>query len=183
MFFEHSNRFFWWRKSLTTHFFLMCGNKEKSLGVKLYGGWPINSTFWPVKKTLVWTDMWEPALSWWTMIRLLLFVFRISPKTLGKQIVVHNSEVTVLRYSSRTVATWPVLPKKQATICFAVPLPQQVSLDLACLRRPTWWTIILFRPHMPKSMIYHLWRSNKRLKHRDRMFSNISKHSSTIAFF
>ena len=35
--------------------FLMCGNKMKSLGAKsaLYGGWPINSTFWPVNKGLL----------------------------------------------------------------------------------------------------------------------------------
>ena len=64
------------------------------------------------------------ALSWWTMIRLLLFVYRISPKTLGKQIVVFHSELTVLRCSSGTVANWPVLAKKQATICFEVFLPR-----------------------------------------------------------
>ena len=34
-------------------FFLMSGNKKKSLDAKsgLCGGWPISSTFWPVKKT------------------------------------------------------------------------------------------------------------------------------------
>ena len=104
---------------------LMCGNKNKSLGAKsrLYGGWPINSRFWPVKMALVWADVWELALSWCRMIRLLLFVFRISPKISGKQIVVYHSELTVLRCSSETVATWPVLPKKQATICFKLLLP------------------------------------------------------------
>ena len=51
-----------------------------------------------------------------------LFVFRISPKTLGKQIVVNHSELTVLRYS--TVASLAVLPKKQVTICFQVLLPR-----------------------------------------------------------
>ena len=100
-------------------FFLMCSNKKKS---GLYGGWPINSMFWPIKKALLWADVWEFALPWWTIIRLLLFVFRISPKNLGKEIVVYHSEWTAIRCSSGTVATWPVLPKKQATICFEVLL-------------------------------------------------------------
>ena len=41
-------------------FFLMCGNNKTSLGAKsvLYGGWPINSTFSPVKKVLLWADVW-----------------------------------------------------------------------------------------------------------------------------
>ena len=53
---------------------------------------------------------------------LLLFVFRISPKTLGKQIVVYHSELTDLRCSSGTLATLSVLPKKQTTVCFEVLL-------------------------------------------------------------
>ena len=87
--------------------FLICCNKKKSLGAKseLYVGWPFNSTFWPVQKSLDWADVWELALSWCMMIRLLLFVFRISPKTLGKHIVVYHSELIVLRCS--TLATWP----------------------------------------------------------------------------
>lgn len=59
-----------------------------------------------------------------TMIRLLLLVFRISSKISGKQMVVYHSELIILRCSSRTVATWPVLPKKQATICFEVLFPR-----------------------------------------------------------
>ena len=95
--FERFNSIFWQRKS-----FLMCGNKKKSLGAKsgLCGGWPINSTFWPVNKALIWADVWELALSWWTMIRLLLVVFRISPQMLGKQILVYHLELTVPRCSS-----------------------------------------------------------------------------------
>ena len=38
--------------------------------------------------------------------RLLLCVFRISPKTLDKQIVVYYSELTVVHCSSGTVASW-----------------------------------------------------------------------------
>ena len=41
-----------------------------------------------------------------------------------KEIVVYHSELTVQCCSSGTVATWPVLPKKQATICFEVIFPQ-----------------------------------------------------------
>ena len=92
--FEHSNSLFWWRKSLATHFFFMCGNKEKSLVVKsgVYGVWPFN-------KVLIWADVWERALAWWTMIRLLYFVFQITRKTLGKQIGVYHS--TMLKWNSR----------------------------------------------------------------------------------
>ena len=89
-----------------------------------YGVWPINSTFWPVKKAQVWVHVRELALTSWTMIRILLFIFRISPRTLGKQIVVSHSEFTVQRCSSGTVATWPALPKKQSTICFEVNFSQ-----------------------------------------------------------
>ena len=81
-------------------------------------GWPIKLTFWPVKKALVSADVWVLALSRWTMIRLLLFVFKISPKT--------SATVVPLRIDrlSGTVATWSVLQKKQATICFEVIFPQ-----------------------------------------------------------
>jgi len=56
----------------------MRGNKKKTLGAKsgLYGGWSINSTFRPSKKVLVYADVKELGLSWCTMIRLLLFVFK-----------------------------------------------------------------------------------------------------------
>ena len=56
----------------------------------------------------------------------------------------HHSELTVLRCSSGTVATWPVLPKKQAIICVEAIFPQKLSLDLARLRRPTRWTVVSF---------------------------------------
>ena len=46
------------------------------------------------------------------------FLVRFS--TFTKEVVVYHSELTVQRWSSSTVATWPVLPKKQATICFEV---------------------------------------------------------------
>ena len=78
-------------------FFLDARKEKEEQGAKsgLYGGWPINSTFWSVKKALVRADA----------IRPLFFVFLISPKTLGKQIVVYHSELTVLRCLSGTVAT------------------------------------------------------------------------------
>ena len=102
--------------------FLMCGNKKKSLGAKsgLYVRWPINSMFSVLKKSLVWADVWELALSWWRMIRLRRLVSLIFPKTSGKQIVVCHSELIVRRCTYGTVATCPVFLKKQATICFEV---------------------------------------------------------------
>ena len=73
--------------------FLMCGNKKTSLGAKsaLCGGWPINSTFCPPKKALIWADVREHAFSLRTMIRLFLFVFRISPKKLWCTLLMWNS--------------------------------------------------------------------------------------------
>jgi len=64
-----------------------------------------------------------------------LFVFRISPKTSGKQIVVYHSNVKV--------ATWPVLPRKQATICFEELFPR-TTLNLAGLRRLTGGFLFFF---------------------------------------
>ena len=40
---------------------------------------------------------------------------------------------------------------------------EQLSLDLACLRKPIWWTVILFFSPTHTSMIRQLWRSYKRL--------------------
>ena len=104
------------------------------------------------------------------MIRLLLFVFRNSPKTLGKHIVVYQSELTMLRCSSRTVATWLVLQMKQVTICFEV-------IFFTNNFRWIWFgfkhrrTVALFRTPMHRSMIRHLWRLYKRpLRHRHRIF-------------
>ena len=72
---------------------------------------------------------------------LLLFVFRISPKTLGKVIVVFHSELTVLWWSIGTVATWPVLQKKQVTICFKVIFPRKSFVWNAKRFRQTFFNI------------------------------------------
>ena len=102
--------------------FLMCRKKKKSLGAKsgLYAGWPINSMFSVLKKSLVWADVWKIAFSWWRMIRLRRLLSHIFPKTSGKQIVVYHSEFIVRRCTNGTVATCPVFLKKQATIYFEV---------------------------------------------------------------
>ena len=42
----------------------------------------------------------------------------------GEEIVVYHSELTALHCWNETVATWPDLPKKQATICFEAIFPQ-----------------------------------------------------------
>lgn len=53
-------------------------------------------------------------------MRRFLFFFLISLKTVGKQIVVYHSALTVLRSSNGMVATCPVQPKKQAIIFLEV---------------------------------------------------------------
>ena len=61
---------------------------------------------------------------------------------------------------------------------------KQLSLDLARARRPTRWTVVLFRAHMHKFMSCHLWRSYKLvLKHTTSWFSNISLHQSIQTLF
>ena len=47
-----------------------------------------------------------------------------------------------------------------ASKCF---FHEQLSLNLACLRRSTWWDVVLFRAHTHRSMICLLWRSYNRL--------------------
>ena len=102
--------------------FFTYGNKKKSFGGKsgLYGGWLIKSIFWVPKNAVVWADAWEFELSWWIEIRLQRLVFLISWNTTDKQMFVRHSELTVLRYSSGTIATCPGFSKKQAIICLEV---------------------------------------------------------------
>ena len=102
--------------------FLTYGNRKKSFGAKsgLYGGWLFKSMFWVLKNAIIWADVWEHALLWWRVIRLRRLVFLISWKTTGKQMVVYHSKLTVQRWSSGSIATCPVFPKKQAIICLEV---------------------------------------------------------------
>jgi len=118
--------------------FLMCGNKKKSLGAKsgLYGGWPINSMFSVLKKSLVWADVWELALSWWKMIRLRRLVFLISPNTSGKQMVVYHSELTVRRSCKGTVVDDHLYRRNKPPFASKCFVREQLLLDLARLERP-----------------------------------------------
>ena len=104
-------------------------------------------------------SVWKLALPWWTLIRLLLIVFRISPKILG--ILVYQSEFTVPRCSSGTVATWPVLQKKQVTICFEVIFPQTTFVEFGLGSKIHTVDCCFFRAHTHRYMILHLWRSYK----------------------
>ena len=103
---------------------------------------------------------WFEAMSWWTMIRLLLFGFRISPKTLDKQIMVYHPEWTVLRFSIGTIATWPILPQKHAK-CFEVLLPRTTFVEFVFEDTHGGLSFFWDSPH--RSMIRHLWRSYKSL--------------------
>ena len=98
----------------------------------------------------------------------LSLVFLISPKTSGKQMVVYHSEMTVLRRTNDKVATCPVFPKKQATICFVC---EQLLLELAHFERPIQSTGVYFRSHTRRSTIRHILRCHRHvLKHRGRSF-------------
>ena len=111
--------------------------------------------FWVLKYSIVCRDVSELALSWWRMIRRRLFVFLISLKISGKQMVVYHSKLSALHCTNYTVATWPVFPKKQATICFEV-FPARLLLDLVHLETPIQSTVVYFLAHTHRYMILHL---------------------------
>ena len=140
--------------------FLMCANKKKSLDAKsgLCGGWLISSTFWQVKKELIWSDVRELALSFWTRILLFLFVFRISPKKLWCTTQNWLCNVVLVQQSLHDKFCQRNRPAF-ASNCF---FHKQLSLVLACFRR----LVVLFLAHTHIFMICQLWRSYKRiLKH------------------
>ena len=108
--------------------------------------WNKRTTFWPVKHALIWADVRELALPLWTMIRLFLFVFRISAKKVWCTTQSWSCNVVQVEHNRLPFASKYFFHK-------------QLSLDLVCLRRPTWWTVVLFWAHSHRSMILHLWRS------------------------
>ena len=65
-----------------------------------------------------------------------------------------RSELT--RYSSGTIATCPVFPKKQAIICWKFFVREQLLLDLTHLETPIQSTAVYFWAHTGKSTIHHL---------------------------
>ena len=96
-------------------------------------------------------------------------VFRISPKTLGKQIVVYHLELTVLRCSSATVVTWPVLLQKRATICFEIIFTQTTFIGFGSGSKTHMMNCFFVSGLY--AQIHDSWRSYKRLfKHRHRSF-------------
>ena len=127
---------------------LTCGNKEKSLGAKsgLYGGWRINLTFWPVNKVLIWAEVWKHGIA-----------------------MVNNDSSSLVRFSNfsedfrQTNCGIPLRIDrhmtsfaKQASNFRSWFFHKQLSLDLARVQRPTWWTVALFRAHTHTSMIRYL---------------------------
>lgn len=58
-------------------------------------------------------------------------IFLIFWKTTGKHMVLYNSKMIILRCLSSTIATYPVFPKKQVTICWKCFMLEQLLLDLA----------------------------------------------------
>ena len=88
----------------------------------------------------------------------------ISCKTTGKQMVVYHSELTVLRCSSGTIATCPVVPKKQAIICLEVLRARANFVGFGS----SWNTHTV---DCSLLSIHHLSRCHRRIsKHRDRNF-------------
>ena len=159
---ERINLFFKCRKTLTSYFIFTYGNKNKSFGLKsgLYGGWLIKPMFWTVINAVVGADVWELILSFSTAIRLRQLVFLISWKTTGKQMIVHHSELTFLRYSSGTIEHVQFFRKnRRAWKCF---VREQLLLDLAHLETPIQSTAVYFRAHTRKPTIHQVSRCHRR---------------------
>ena len=82
----------------------------------------------------------------------------------------YHSELIVPRYSSGTVSTWPVLPKKE-TIFFEVIFTQTTFVGFGLGSKTHRWTVALLQAHTPRFIIRHLWRFYKRhLRRRQRIF-------------
>ena len=79
--------------------------------------------------------------------------------------------MTVLRYSSGTIATSPVFQKNRRSFAWKCFVRGQLLLDLAHLETPTQSTAVYFRTHTRKSTIHHLSRCHRHVSnHRDRIF-------------
>ena len=104
------------------------------------------------------------------MIRLFLFLFRITPKTLGKQKRIDRSSM----WNSRHMTS------------FAEEIGDLLLWSASSTNNFHWiwrWTFVLFRAHTHRSMIRHMWRSYKRiLKHRDRIFQHFFKPNRQYPF-
>ena len=71
------------------------------------------------------------------MIRLILLVFQISPKTLGNNIVVYHSKLTAVRCSSGTIAHDQFCSRNRLPLAAKWVFHRQISMNLAQVQRPT----------------------------------------------
>ena len=163
--------------------FLMCGSKKKSLDTKsrLYDGWPINSTFLAGQEDAGQCMRARIAMGNNDSSSLVCFSnFSEDIKQTNCGVPLRIYHTTMLKWNRRHMISFAEATEDHLRSFFH----EQLSLDLACLWRFTWWTVLLFWAHTHRSMICHLWRSYKRLlNHRDRIFSNITLHQSTQTFF
>jgi len=145
----------------------MRGNKKKSLGAKswLYGGRPINSTFWPVKKALVWFAVWKlmvhnvPS----SLVRFSKLSKDFRQTNCGAPLRIDRHKL--LKRNSRHMTSFT---EKTATIWFEVHLLQTTFGKFGSSSKTHSIDSFLFRAHTHRSIIRHLWRSYKRvLKNRD----------------
>ena len=162
-------------------YFLRTGIK---ISQGLYSRWLIKSMFWVLQNAVVWADVWELALSWWRMIRLLRLVFLISWKTTGQQMAVYHSEFNVLRCSSGTIATFPVFPKNRQSFAWKCFVCEKLLLDLTHLETPIQSAAVYFQAHTRKSTIHNLPQCHRRVsKQRDPIFGAFLSPNRPRAFF
>ena len=118
------------------------------------------------------------------MIRLRRLVFLISWKTVGKQMVVYHSKLTILRWSRGTNATCPVFLKKQAIICLEVLSARATFVGFGSSRNTRTVDCCLLRVQTRKSTIHHLSLYYRRVsKHRDRIFKAFLSTNRNETFF
>ena len=134
---------------------------------QLCGGGRINSTFWPVKKALIWADMRELALPLWKMIRLFLF-FEFLQRNCGVPLRIDHG--TMFKWNSRYMTSVGeetgdhLLRSAFSTNNFGFGLYSKAHMVDCCF---------VSGSYIDRFMICHLWRSYKRLlKHRHRIFQD-----------
>ena len=139
-------------------YFWCAGIKKRSLDAEsgLYGGWPINPCF-----SILEIPLFEPICEGFRRHHEELCAFsafsdffeRLLAKK-GQFWIVHD----YLRCCNTTIPKWPVMPKKQATICFDVNYAWKHLMDFSLLGRHIQSIAVLFSAHIYGSIIHQLCR-------------------------
>ena len=123
---------------------VLCGGTWSQQWKRGFFTWPINSTFW---------HWFERMCDSYSFVRFPNFSEDLRQTNCGVQLRIDRP--TILKWNSRHGHVQ--FCRISASKCF---FNEQLSLDLAHLRRPTRWTVVLFQAHMLRAMIRHLSHDN-----------------------